>query len=294
MKAFHHTLIAAALLACVTAAQAQQIFSTPDSAAQALVSAMENHDQTALQKLLGNNWRHYLPTGNADPQAVSQFLKDWQQHHNIEQSGNRAHISVGSDGWVLPIPIVQTTKGWTFDMPAAADEIRIRTIGRNELSTIQSVMAYTDAQREYYAEMLDGSGVKEYAQKLISSSGKQDGLYWTPEAGRQISPLGPAFGNDQPGSDYHGYYYRILTAQGPQADGGAFSYLQKGKMTKGFALIAWPVSYGNSGVTSFIVNQDGAVYQKDLGTNTDTMARKIAAYNPDKSWQPVPASLLQP
>ena len=283
MKAFRPTLIAALLL-IAGAVQAQQLFNKPDDAAQALVNAINSHDQAALQQILGKDWRRYLPAHGVDQQDVSQFLNDWRQSHHIEQSGNRAHISVGDDDWVLPLPLAKTANGWQFDLPAATAEIRERTIGRNELSTMQAVAAYADAQREYYAQDHNGDGVREYAQKLISSPDKQDGLYWPTTDGAPTSPLGPAFGNDSPGSDYHGYYYRILNAQGAQASGGAYSYLQNGLMTKGFALIAWPVSYGNSGVFSFMINQDGTVYQKDLGDNTDRAARQIKTFNPDGGW----------
>lgn len=287
MRAFRHTLIAAALLVSAVV-PAQQLFNTPDNAGQALVNAINSHDQAALQQLLGKDWRRYLPAQDVDQQAVRQFLTDWQQGHRIEQSGDRAHISVGDDGWQLPLPLVKSAGGWQFDMPAAAEEIRERTIGRNELSAIQAVLAYADAQREYDAIARQGDGVKQYAQKLISSPGKQDGLYWPTEANAPTSPLGPAFDNTAPGSDYHGYHYRILTAQGPQANGGSHSYLQNGRMTKGFALIAWPVSYGNSGIFSFMINQDGVVYQKDLGSNTGQAAQKITTFNPDSSWSKVP------
>jgi hypothetical protein len=166
-------------------------------------------------------------------------------------------------------------------MVAGAAEIATRTIGRNELSTLQAVAAYADAQHAFQ------QSAGQYAQRFISTDGQHDGLYWPVKEGEAPSPLGPAFGGEQPGSDYHGYYFRILTAQGASASGGAYSYIDNGKMTKGFALIAWPVSYGHTGITSFIINQQGEVYQQDLGADTDAVARAIVAFDPDARWQKV-------
>lgn len=284
MNKFTHILISAGLLMLPLGVFAQQYFGSPDQATQALVKAVENHDDAALQQLLGDDWQVYLPEENVDPDAVARFLRDWKVSHNLVLQGDVAHLNVGAENWQLPVPMVKTADGWSFDMQKGAAEIETRAIGRNELSAIEAVTAYTDAQQQYWQTAGDPP---HYAQKLISSEGQRDGLYWPVKEGEAPSPLGPAFGNDQPGSDYHGYYYRILTQQGKNADGGELSYLNNGQMTKGFALIAWPVSYGHTGITSFMINQKGVVYQKDMGDDTDAQAREIDSFDPDASWQPI-------
>ena len=197
----------------------------------------------------------------------------------------KALIAVGTDGWTMPIPIVKKAQGWQFDARAGAEEMRIRRIGRNELAAMQVMLAYVDAQREYAARDWDGDGVKSFAMKALSSSGKHDGLYWASLPGEPESPLGPAFADAKPGQPYHGYAFRILTAQGPSAPGGAKSFVKNGRMTEGFALIAWPAKYDYTGVMTFIVNQDGVVYEKDLGPDTATVAAAIRSFDPDSSWQ---------
>ncbi|MFD3248369.1 DUF2950 domain-containing protein [Rahnella aquatilis] len=281
MKRLRHFLISTGLLLLPLTGFAQQTFATPELAAQALVKAIEAHDDASLQKLLGNDWQVYLPPEDVDPDEVARFLRDWHISHNIAEHGDTAHLNVGAENWQLPIPLKHRGQGWSFDMAAGAAEIETRTIGRNELSAIQAVSAYADAQHEY--QQTTG----QYAQRFISTPGQHDGLYWPVKEGEAPSPLGPAFGNDHPGSDYHGYFYRILTAQGANASGGAYSYIENGKMTKGFALIAWPAVYGHTGVTSFMINQQGEVYQQDLGEHTDAAAKAITAFDPDAKWQKV-------
>jgi hypothetical protein len=192
---------------------------------------------------------------------------------------------VGTDPWTLPIPIVQSKDGqWRFDPVAARDEMAVRRIGANERSAIQAVLAYVDAQREYALVDRNGNGALEYAQKLISSPGKRDGLIWPLSLGDD-SPLGEDFLPKQPGAGYHGYHYRILTGQGAQAKGGARSYLIGKRLVNGFALVAWPVKYGSTGVMSFIVNQDGQVYERNLGPQTEKAVAAITLFNPDQSWK---------
>jgi hypothetical protein len=223
-----------------------------------------------------------------DDEDVLRFLQAWSRSHAIVPDGaDRARLGVGGDGWTLPIPIVKTAAGWRFDTRQTPQELRIRRIGRNELAAIQVVLAYTDAQAEYRARDWDGDGVKSYAMRALSSPGKRDGLYWAAGPGEPESPLGPAFADAQRGKPYHGYFYRILTAQGKDAPGGARSYLQGGRLTEGFAMIAWPAKYADTGVMTFIVNQDGVVHQKNLGAATGAVARRITAYNPDGSWSKV-------
>lgn len=281
MKILRNMLISAALLFLPLAGFAQQTFTRPELAAQALVKAIEAHDDASLEQLLGKGWQVYLPSKNVDPDEVARFLRDWKISHKIVTEGNAAHLNVGPENWQFPIPMKHTPQGWSFDMAAGAAEIATRTIGRNELSAIQAVAAYADAQHGY--QQIAG----QYAQRFISTEGQHDGLYWPVKEGDAPSPLGPAFGSDQPGSDYHGYFYRILTSQGAHASGGAYSYIENGKMTRGFALIAWPAAYGHTGVTSFMINQQGEVYQQDLGENTDTVANSITVFDPDAKWQKV-------
>ncbi|WBM69997.1 DUF2950 domain-containing protein [Buttiauxella sp. WJP83] len=259
--------------------QAQQLFTTPELAATTFAKAVINQDEAALTKVLGDNWRQYLPDDKADPEAVARFIRDWKVSHKIEQKGETAHLNVGQENWQLPIPIVKTDAGWHFDMQQAADEILTRTIGLNELSAIQAIDAYVAAQQDYYE--LD----QQYAQKFVSTEGKKDGLYWPLTPGEAPSPLGPSFSPAQPGMGYHGYHFRILTAQGPDAPGGEKNYISDGKMVDGFALIAWPVEYGETGVTTFMVNNQGTVYQKDLGEQTAEKVIEIKHFNPDKSWE---------
>ncbi len=275
-------------LAVATGAHAQKAYPSPEAAADALVDAIARSDRDALQATLGADYRKYLPVGTVDGEDVFRFLQAWSQSHAIVAEGSdQARLSVGRDGWTLPLPIVKTTNGWRFDTRQAPRELGIRRIGRNELAAIQVVLAYTDAQEEYKAKDWDGDGVKAYAMRALSSPGKRDGLYWAAAPGAPESPLGPAFADAQRGEPYHGYRYRILTAQGKDAPGGARSYLKGGRMTEGFALIAWPAKYADTGVMTFIVNQDGVVHQKDLGSATDAVARRITAYNPDAGWSKV-------
>jgi hypothetical protein len=213
------------------------------------------------------------------------FLAAWARNHKVVTNGDKAMVEVGTHGWTLPIPLVKTGTGWSFDTRAASEEMRIRRIGRNELAAIQVVLAYVDAQREFAARDWDGDGARSYAMKNLSTPGKRDGLYWASLPGEPESPLGPAFADAKPGQPYHGYAFRILTAQGPAAAGGAKSFVKNGRMTEGFALIAWPAKYDYTGVMTFIVNQDGVVYEKDLGPNTAAAAAAIKAFNPDSTWQ---------
>jgi hypothetical protein len=191
---------------------------------------------------------------------------------------------------------VKADSGWKFDTNAGKEEILNRRIGRNELSTVQSVLAYADAQREYYVRNPDNAKLLHYAQKMASAPGKRDGLYYPVKAGEPQSPLGPLFDSakaqgyggksaDGKPAPYHGYKYKILTGQGPDAKGGAYDYVAGGKMIGGFGLIAWPANYGNSGVMTFMVNHDGVVYEKDLGPGTEAAAQKITKFNPDKTWK---------
>ena len=267
------------------AASAQKAYPTPEAAADALVDGIARNDGDAIRTVIGADYAKYIPVGSVEPEDVTAFLEAWSRAHGVVRAGEaKAFLGAGTLGWTLPIPIVKSAAGWQFDTRLAADEMRTRRIGRNELAAIQVALAYTDAQDEYAAQDRDGDGVRQFATRALSSPGKRDGLYWASLPGEPASPLGPAFADARPGQPYHGYLYKILTAQGKDAPGGAKSYLKNGRMTEGYALIAWPAKYNDTGVMTFIVNQDGVVHQKNLGADTAALARGTTAYNPDAGW----------
>ncbi|MBX9000768.1 DUF2950 domain-containing protein [Klebsiella aerogenes] len=249
------------------AAFAQQPFPTPEKAASALADALNHRDKAALNNLLGDNWQQFLPTDGIDPNAVDRFQRDWQVKHVIVQQGNSAWLDVGSEAWRLPIPIVKDEQGWRFDMAAGEDEILTRAIGRNELSAIAAMHAYVDAQQDYYQMN------HRWAQKIISSEGKKDGLYWPTSPGETPSPLGPAFSPTEPGAGYHGYRFRIIADNDNQ----------------GVALLAWPVEWGETGVMRFMIDQNDQVWQANLGEESATKAQAITHFAPDSAagWQPI-------
>jgi len=273
-------------------------FETPEQAAQQLVEAARAGNVQEVRTILGPGSAPLLRSGDAvaDAQARKRFLDAYDEEHAVNrEQDNRAILVVGKDDWPFPIPIVQRGDAWRFDSSAGAKEVLSRRIGDNELSAIEACRAYVDAQREYAERDRDHDGYVEYARKFLSSPGRHDGLYWPAKAGADESPLGPLMAgaraegyNTEPAKSrkpYHGYYYRILTAQGPAAPGGAYDYLANGHMIGGFALVAFPARYGVSGVMTFIVNQDGVVYQKDLGPRTAELAGNMTRYNPDPSWK---------
>jgi Protein of unknown function (DUF2950) len=275
-------------LVLASAVFAQNTYPTPEAAANALVDGIARHDGDAIKAVVGPDYRKYIPTASVDPKDVTNFLAAWAEAHKIVPAGpDKAFLGAGRYGWTLPIPIVKIANGWRFNTKAAPEEMRIRRIGRNELAAIQVALAYTDAQKEYHARDWNGDGVMQYATRGLSSPGKHDGLYWASLPGEAESPLGAEFADAKVGQPYHGYLYRILTAQGKNAPGGAKSYLKNGRMTEGYALVAWPAKYDDTGVMTFIVNQDGVVYQKNLGANTGTAAKAIKAYDFDASWKKV-------
>jgi hypothetical protein len=282
-RGFGAIALAAALGAWQTAV-AQVPFATPQSAANAMIDAIAIHDGDGVSRLLGKDWRSLLPVGEIDPDDVTAFLQKSSQARNVRVDGNRALLSVGTDPWTLPIPIVQGKDGqWRFDAAGGRQMLAERRIGANERAAIQAALAYVDAQREYARADHDGDGVLEYAQKFVSSAGKRDGLIWSAKLGDD-SPLGEGFLPAKAGDGYHGYAFRILTAQGPAAKGGARSYLIGRNMSAGFALLAWPVKYGATGVMSFIVGSDGAVYERNLGPDTARAAARITQFDPDNAW----------
>lgn len=285
-----HALVITASVAWSCIAAAQQAFSTPEKAAQAFVEAVgtQHADQARLTELLGEEWRSFIPREGVQRGDVDAFLQQYHEQHRIEKTGdNKALLSVGSDHWTLPIPLIKGQDGWRFDIKAGSAEIRARRIGRNELAALQSVLTYHDAQMDYASVDRDGDGALEYAQKIFSTPGKHDGLYWADDDSGQISPLGPLFGKTIAGEDWHGYRFRILDGQGPSAPGGAYSYLIGDKMSRGFALIAWPAKYADTGVMSFMISHEGQVFEKDLGPAGDKLAQSMKRFDPDDSWKEV-------
>ena len=269
-------------------ASAQQAYPKPDDAAQALVDALgtQKADAAKLAALLGQDWRNYIPLEGVDRGDVEAFLAGYRSKHSIRtDAADRASLVVGDKGWSFPIPLAKAKDGWRFDVKAGALEIRQRRIGRNELAAVGSARAYHDAQTEYAQDDRDDDGVLEYAQKVFSSDGLHDGLYWADDDSGQISPLGPLYGGAADADDWHGYHFRILTAQGPSAPGGAYNYMLGKDMSRGFALVAWPAKYGDTGVMSFMISHEGEIFEKDLGANGAATARAMTTFDPDSSWQ---------
>ena len=279
--------------------KAQKSFASPEVAVKSLVAAVRSNDNKELAAILGPGSREIVSSGDpvADQAGRERFVKLYDEKNAIQGADTgKAVLSIGSEEYPFPIPVVKKGDAWRFDAKAGKEELLNRRIGRNELEVIDTLRAYVDAQRDYASEDR-GNGVREFAQKLRSTPGKKDGLYWEAKEGEAESPFGPFVAKaDREGyeelksgkpSPYHGYLFRILKAQGKNADGGAFDYVVKGRMILGFALVAYPAQYGASGVMTFIVNQNGIVYQKDLGKNTGKVAAAMKVYNPDKSWKKV-------
>ena len=272
-----------------------QGFPTAEAAANALTEALRGDDDTAVSAILGPSWRDFVPASKEDEdRARARYLAGWDANHKVVViDESKAVIEAGTTGWTMPIPIVKDGAEWRFDLEAGRKEIVARRIGRNELAVVQTLLAIVDAQREYATLDPMKLGVPAYARRLLSSPGKKDGLYWEPAPGEPESPLGPAVAKAQaelqakgePGEGYYGYHFRLLYGQGPTAHGGAHDYLVKGRMIAGFAVIAWPVSYGETGVATFMVNQRGDVYEQDLGADTAKRAAAITLFNPDKGWE---------
>jgi hypothetical protein len=285
---------------CAAAVAPQKSFSSAEEAVKAAVAAARNNNDKELLAIFGAQGREIIFSGDAvaDKQRRGQFLAAYDENNRLTSEGENTILIVGKQDWPFPVPIVKKGQAWVFDTEKGKQEVLNRRIGENELNTIQTCLAIVDAQREYAMKARSGGGLLEYAQKFRSDQGKKNGLYWEAKAGEEQSPLGQfaaraqseGYGqkkaSDKP-VPYRGYYSRILTAQGKNAPGGAYSYIVKGKMIGGFALVAYPAEYGNSGFMSFIVNHDGKLFQKDLGKNTAAVASAMKQYNPDSTWSEV-------
>ena len=275
----------------------EKTFASPGDAVLALYNAVKSNNQQALSAIFGSNSGPILHTGDdvADKNMATNFIKRYDEMHRVVvEPDQTAALYIGADNWPLPIPIVKNSSGaWYFDTEAGAKEILYRRVGRNENDAIEVLYTLVDAQREYASATRDGNNTKHYAVKFLSDEGKQNGLYWKTGDNDPPSPIGPLIveaagegynlkqGQQAP---FHGYYYRMLTRQGPAAKGGAKDYLVNGQLTRGFAFVAYPAEYRNSGVMTFIVNQDGVVYEKDLGQDTAKTASAMTEFNPDQGW----------
>jgi hypothetical protein len=293
------SLAAALLLAAATStAFAQQDYKAPQDAIDALVASAKSGDEKAALTVLGQEGQDIISSGDkvSDDAVRARFVASYDAKHQVAMEGDsKAVLVIGDNDYPFPIPLHRNKNGtWSFDTDEGRIEVLARRIGHNELDAIQTSLAYVDAQNDYAAKDR-GAGIGAYAQRFISTEGKKDGLYWPTAQGEEESPLGPLFAAasaqgyhaGQGRAPYHGYYYKILTKQGPAATGGAADYVVNGKMIGGFGLVAYPAEYRNSGVMTFIVNHDGTVFQKDLGPKTDEIAEAITAFNPDKSWMKV-------
>jgi len=280
----------------------QKVFETPDEAARALIAIAKSGTLDDLIALLGPGSRELAAV--SDPVTARQNREVFtvaaaERWHLEAQGADRQVLLVGNEDWPFPIPLVRGPRGWRFDAVAGREEVLARRIGRNELATIDTCRAYVSAQRRYAQDPHDGRAAGAYAQSFASDPGKENGLYWPAQHGQKRSPLGdlvaqaasegrPLGGATSRPIPFRGYYFRILTAQGPSAPGGARSYLTDGVMTGGFAVVAWPAVYDVTGVMTFIVGPDGVVYEKDLGPATDSTVRQMRAYDPDTSWRVTP------
>jgi len=290
---------AAACFPAPAAAQqpGQKTFSSAAEATSTLVTAVQKGDQPALRSILGADANNIISSGDAveDKNDRDQFVQKYQQMHRlVTEPDGMTTLYVGAENWPTPIPIVHKGAAWYFDTAAGKREILYRRIGENELSIIQVCLELVDAEKEYYAQPHDGDSVKQYAQKFFSDPNKHNGLYWMPGPGEAESPIGPlvasataqGYPNDPHPSPqpFHGYYFKVLTGQGANVSGGARSYIVDGKMTRGFAFLAYPAEYRSSGVKTFMVDQNGIVYEKDLGPRTPEVAKAMTQYERDATW----------
>jgi hypothetical protein len=284
--------LAAAVLLHAAPQESQRTFATPLDAIQAVIDAAEKNDSAALLQLFGPNGKDILESGDPaqDKDARTEFARSAKEKLQIEKdptNPDRVTFAVGEQDWPFPVPLVRSKDGkWRLDPVTGRLEILARRVGRNELNAMEICRGYVEAQLDYASEDRDKDGVLEYAQTISSSPGKQDGLYSDNAPSLVSKAFAAAAGSGATKAEpYHGYYFRVLKSQGPDAIGGALDYVVKGNMIGGFALVAWPAEYGVSGVQTFIINHEGILYGKDLGVNTPVLARQMTRFNPDKSWR---------
>ena len=277
----------------------QATYDTPQAAVDALIAAVKSGETEEIVDVLGEEGYDIAESGDevADADTRDRFIAAYEEKHKLNSGDSRATLIVGEEDFPFPIPIVKADDRWHFDTEAGVEEILDRRIGDNEIAAIETLRVYVDAQREYADVDRDGKG-PQYARKLASSEGKTDGLYWPTKEGEAESPLGPLVADaraegyrkrDDGPTPYHGFLFRILTAQGENAPGGAQDYILSGRMIGGFGMVAAPAEYGNSGVMTFVVDQDGNVYQSDLGDDTAEIAAEMTTFDPDETWTLVPA-----
>jgi Protein of unknown function (DUF2950) len=290
--------LAALLFACFPANSAaqqkgQKTFSSPEEAGKAFVTAAQNNDEKALLEILGPDGKQIISSGDSieDAENRANFARRYEEMHRfVRETDGTVTLYIGAENWPAPIPLVMKGNVWFFDTEAGKREILFRRVGRNEMSAIRICEGLVNAQKEYYATQHN-----EYAKQIFSDDGQHNGLYWKASEGEPQSPIGPLVasavaegyvkGSNGPPTPYRGYLFHVLTRQGKDAQGGAKSYIANGKMTEGFAFVAYPAEYRSSGVMTFIVNQDGTVYQKDLGKKTEALGKAMQEYNVDSSWR---------
>jgi Protein of unknown function (DUF2950) len=272
----------------------QETFASAGKASHALVAALKAEDQSTLLKILGPDAQEIVSSGDPveDKDNRAEFVKKYEQMHRLVMEPNgETTLYIGAENWPTPIPLAHKGNAWYFDTAAGKQEILYRRVGRNELAVIQVCHELVDAQKQYYGQSHDGNSAHVYAEKFMSDPGKQNGLYWEVSAGETESPIGPlvaeasamGYSTDHKAQPFHGYYFRILTAE--KSAGGNKSYIQDGRMSGGFAFLAYPAEYRSSGVMTFIVDQNGIVYEKDLGRRTPTLAKTLTSYSHDSSWR---------
>ena len=301
LAVFIAVIIAVTAFTCFASDQGtkQRKFKSPEDACNALIEAARTNDTAELLAIFGPEAKDIISSGDAvaDMNARESFVKAAGESVKFSKLDDNTVLAVtGKDECSFPIPIVKSGEEWVFSAEEGKQEILNRRIGRNELNSIQVSLAYVDAQREYAGKDRDGTGILQYAQHFLSHEGKKDGLYWEATAGEDSSPLGPLVAraaeegysvrkSGEKRKPYHGYYFRILKSQGSKAPGGALDYIINGKMTAGFGLLAYPAVYGVSGIMTFVVNQQGIVYEKDLGPKSEDLAKAVTKYDPDKTWK---------
>jgi hypothetical protein len=278
----------------------QRTFATPDLAAEALITAAETYDVSSLLQIFGPQGKDFIASSDSvhDMSTAHEFAEKARQKHSVVVNKTKATLLVGEDEWPLPIPIVNKQGKWYFDTKAGRDEILFRRIGSNELDAIDICRGYVEAQKEYASTTHDGAEDPQYAQKIISTPGKQDGLFWKNQDGTSGGPISEGIaraleeGYSEKAKPFHGYYFKILKGQGPHATGGPLHYVIAGMMIGGYALVAVPAEYKVSGVKTFLVSHEGVVYEKDLGPDSLKIAKEMVEYNPDKTWHQTNDELL--